>query len=101
MESFSVTHGPDAAYYTFMVGVLVTLAAVFVLLMLTGAVSSRTQNYKSDMGIGGATAAAMQVACNSSGSTIYLTDDARVLRSRDYGSNWEVVLTNRKGESTE
>ena len=85
---------------SFITGVLVTLAAVFVLLMLSGAVTSKTANYKSDVGIRGATAAAMHVACNSGGSVLYVADASRVMRSRDYGSSWEVILTSRKEESS-
>ena len=83
---------------SFIAGVLVTLAAVFALLMLTGAVNSKTENLKSDMGIN-LRGTAMYVACSSDGSVVYVSDDSRIMRSKDFGANWDIVLTRRGNES--
>ena len=83
---------------SFVAGVLVTLAAVFALLMLTGAVTSRTANYKSSLGLPHSQYAAMHVACSSSGGYVYVADGSRVLRSTDGGHNWQVILTSSKSE---
>ncbi len=84
---------------SFFTGALVSFTAAFALLMLTGAVSVKTGNYKSDMGLSGMPASAMHVVCSADGRTVYISDETRVLRSRDYGDNWTTVMTSRSSEN--
>jgi hypothetical protein len=86
---------------SFIAGIFVTLAAAFALLMLTGAVTSKTPNYKPDMGLRFQQYAAMHVACSADGRTVYIADDSRIQRSIDAGNNWQVVMTNKKNENSQ
>ena len=83
---------------SFIAGILVSLAAVFFLLMLTGAISTKSNNYKSDMGLWGSTASAMHVACSADGRVVYVADESRVLCSKDYGGGWKIVMTSKTAE---
>ncbi len=85
---------------SFLAGIAVALMAAFTLLMLSGAVVKKSPNYYQAMG-GNNDYSAMHVACNSSGSTVYITDETRVMRSRDHGESWQIVMTSSQRESTQ
>jgi len=83
-------------------GVLVTLTAAFSLLLLSGAVTNKSPNYYSETNKspnyysdmrGHANYRTIHVACSSNGSVVYISDKERVMRSKDFGDNWEIVMT--------
>ena len=86
---------------SFTTGILVSLAAIFALLTLTGAVKPKSKNYYSSMGFNGTQPPAMHVACSADGSVVYISDETRVMRSRDYGNDWEIIITRVKSESSQ
>jgi hypothetical protein len=85
---------------SFFMGVVVSLAIVFSLLMLSGAVVKQTPNYYPSMR-GQSNYPAIHVACSSDGRTVYIADEERVMRSKDFGDDWVIVMTSMKSESSQ
>lgn len=67
------------------------LLITLMLMIITGAVNRERQNVVRDFSANGS--AAFSVACSSDGRTVYVGDGDMVMVSKDYGSNWEVVVT--------
>jgi hypothetical protein len=66
--------------------------------MLSGAVKPKTQNYYEHMSSNIPDAPAINVTCSADGCTVYIADRGRVMRSRNYGTDWEIVMTQFKWE---
>ena len=85
---------------SFLAGIGISLVIVFLLLILSGAVIPKSQNYYEDMGRNSNRIPSMHVACSADGSVVYISDDKRVMRSKDYGNDWKILMTNRQSESS-
>ncbi len=86
---------------SFFAGIGVTVTLGFLVLMLSGAVKTKTPNYYEHMSSHIPEAPAINVACSADGSTVYIADRARVMRSQNYGSDWEIVMTQFKWEGNQ
>jgi hypothetical protein len=86
---------------SFFAGIGVSSTIGVLLLMLSGAVIPKSQNHYENMGSNVSSAPVMHVACSADGSVVYLSDKTRVMRSRNYGSDWQIVMTRFKSESSQ
>ena len=84
----------------FFMGVLVSIVVMFSLLLLTGAVNNKTPNYSSNMR-NLTNYNSIHVACSSDGNIVYIADAGKVMRSKDFGENWQTVITSNNKESTQ
>jgi hypothetical protein len=85
---------------SFFMGVVASLVLVLSLLLLTGAVTPNSPNYFNGMR-GLTDYPCLEVECSSNGSVVYIADETRVMRSMDFGRNWEVIMTSNKREHSE
>ena len=81
----------------FITVLMVAMVIITSLLLLTGAVSLKTENYHKRMLVR-PEKASINIACSADGKVVYIADGARVLRSKDCGENWEVVITSHSDE---
>ena len=76
----------------FVSGFAVAMAIMISLLLLTGAISPKTDNYHEKMKVT-PEQASINIACSADGKIVYVADGARVLGSYDFGNNWKIVMT--------
>ena len=85
---------------SFFMGISFSLVVVLLLLLLTGAVAPKSPNYFNGMR-GLPNYPSLEVECSSDGRIVYIADKTRVMRSKDFGDNWEIIMTSDKRESTQ
>jgi len=78
----------------FFMGITLSLVAILLLLVLTGAVAPKSPNYHSLF----RSNSSLEIECSSDGSIVYIADETRILRSKDFGNNWEIIMTSDNRE---
>ena len=81
----------------FITGFMFAVVVITSLLLLTGAISPKTENYHKRMLVR-PEKASINIACSEDGKLVYIADGARVLRSTDGGENWQVIITSDSDE---
>lgn len=74
------------------IGTILGLFMVISILFLMGAVNMNASNVAEHLG---ANYPSLSLTCSDDGKIIYAADNTRVYASKNFGRDWEIVLTGR------